>query len=61
VPTELLVPSEPLIKFCTMCGGGYLKSDVAMCSSLVRNAAELISIRQHFSLEFYQQRLRRYE
>jgi hypothetical protein len=40
VPTELLVPSESLlIKVCTMEGGWILKSDVVMCSSLVRNAA----------------------
>jgi hypothetical protein len=40
VVTELLVPSESLlIKFCAMGGGGFLKSDVVMCSSLVGNAA----------------------
>jgi hypothetical protein len=39
VPTGLLVPAERLIKFCTMDEGGFLKSDVMMCSSLVRNAA----------------------
>jgi hypothetical protein len=40
VPTELLVRSESSsIKFWTMDGDGVLKSDVIMCSSLLRNAA----------------------